>query len=172
MEGTIIWRLKNEIFRDNWGLLTVLAVVCWAYVGHADVCVCLSWTSFAVWRGNFGWRCTDVRCHECVRHRLGEHCWECWTFALFHFTGLNLWSCKSQPLSAQQLRAIPGAAGCVTPFCYGTLLRALPAFSGALNELRNYKKLPEVCLTFRCTACSLPDTTESTVIAWPEACML
>lgn len=42
----------------------------------------------------------------------------------------------------------------------------LMAFSGALNELRNYKKLPEVCLTFRCTACSLPDTTESTVIAW------
>lgn len=77
-----------------------------------------------------------------------QHCWECWThispFPLSHLTGLNLWSCKSRPLSAQQLPAIPGAAGCVAPL-YGTSLRALLSglfwcFEWIKKLLKSYQK--------------------------------
>lgn len=141
-----------------------------------QMCVCLSWTSFAVWRGNFGWRCIDVRCDECVRHRLGEHCWECWTFPLFLFPTWLDSTCGPANLNPFQPNSFEPSLVLLVVWHHTAMVPCwelyLMAFSGALNELRNYKKLPEVCLTFRHTACSLPDTTESTVIAWPEACML
>lgn len=88
--------------------------MCWARADGAGVCVCLNWPSSAVWRGSFGWRCTDVEMWWMMRDvdwartvpSMAALVGVLEMFTVSHLTGLSRWSCEAWPISAWQLPAV------------------------------------------------------------------